>query len=199
MKILLHICCGPCAIYPVNVLQRLGADFEGFFYNPNIHPFLEFERRVLALEEVAKRKNFNMIWAEEGYGLQAWITQIGENLVPEKRCPICYDLRLERAAEEAKKRGFSHFSTTLLYSKYQRHELIKEIGQEKAEKFGVKFYYYDFREGWQKGIDESRAMGIYRQPYCGCVLSEAERYSKRIERLKKRMNKKEGQGNESNV
>ncbi len=197
MKILLHICCGPCAIYPVNVLQEEDIEFQGFFYNPNIHPFLEYERRILALEEVASKKGFKVLWAEDGYGLTHWLGKIGENLDFDSRCPICYEIRLERTAREAKLRGFSHFSTTLLYSRYQRHHLIKEIAEKKALKHGVKFYYQDFRQGWQQGIIESKEMGIYRQPYCGCVLSEAERYGKRMKRLQSRL--KEGLKDESNA
>ncbi len=78
--------------------------------------------------------------------------------------------------------GADGYSTTLLYSRYQNHQLIREKGEELAQKYGIDFYYEDFRQGWQKGIDGAIAMDIYRQPYCGCIYSEQERYDKKLRR-----------------
>ena len=190
MDIFLHICCGPCALYPIGILKAQGMHITGFFYNPNIHPFREYERRVEALEEVARVKDVPIVWDESGYGLKDWLSSLDGVTAQKERCPLCYEMRLERSAKEARDRGFKYYSTTLLYSKYQRHGLIREIGQEKARKYGIGFYYQDFRRGWIEGIEEAVALGIYRQPYCGCIFSESERYAKRIKRLSDRLKEK---------
>ena len=190
MELLLHVCCGPCALYPLTVLKDQGIQPIGYFFNPNIHPFMELERRIAALETVSENKSFPIIWDTSGYGLKRWLEAVGDDLEPGHRCLACYRLRLEETAKKARETGVLAMSTTLLYSKYQRHEAIREIGKEVAEKAGLKFYYEDFRKGWQEGIDASIELGIYRQPYCGCIFSEAERYSKRIERLMARLSRR---------
>ncbi len=192
MDIFLHICCGPCALYPIGVLKAQGAHITGYFYNPNIHPFREFERRVEALEEVSRTKDVSIVWDDSGYGLKEWLSILDGVTAQKERCPLCYEMRLEKSAKEASNRGFEYYSTTLLYSKYQRHGLIREIGEEKARKYGIEFYYEDFRKGWKDGIEEAVALGIYRQPYCGCIFSESERYAKRIKRLSDRLRGKKG-------
>ncbi len=158
----------------------------GFFYNPNIHPFREFERRVEALEQVSKAIDLPIVWDESGYGLESYLKKLNGRTSPEERCPVCYRMRLEKAALQAVKLGLKLFTTTLLYSRYQRHELIAEMGKDIAQKYNIDFYYQDFRLGWTKGIEMSKELGIYRQPYCGCIFSELERYNKRAERLRKR-------------
>ncbi len=176
MKILLHICCGPCTVYPLSSLRRQGYGVEGFFFNPNIHPFKEFRRRINALDELARQTSFKVKVVRE-YGLRDYLRQVIFN--EEKRCPICYEMRLTETVKQAGKIGADAFSTTLLYSKYQQHETICRLGRHLAEKYKIPFYYEDFRLGWQQGIDESIALGLYRQPYCGCIYSEQERYDKR--------------------
>ncbi len=189
MEILLHICCGPCSIYPVTVLKDKGFSIRGFFFNPNIHPFLELERRIIALETVSNVLDFPVIWDTQ-YGLKDWLDTLDGKLDFNDRCLPCYAIRLEETAKMAVKLGIKTISTTLLYSKYQRHDKILEIGNKSAFQHGLEFYYEDFRQGWQKGIEASLELGIYRQPYCGCIFSEAERYSKRMNRLMKRLEKK---------
>ena len=98
----------------------------------------------------------------------------------EERCRYCYSVRLEATAQEAKKRGFERFSTTLLQSTHQDHTLIKETGERIAHEIGIPFYYDDFRLGWRKGVEVSKTMGLYRQQYCGCVYSEKERYLQKV-------------------
>ena len=94
----------------------------------------------------------------------------------EKRCLYCYHDRLLATAQVAKRGNFSHFTTTLLYSKHQKHEIIREMGESLGRKYGVKFFYQDFREGWKEGIQCSLELGLYRQQYCGCIYSEKERF-----------------------
>ncbi len=187
MELLLHVCCGPCSLYPVKVLKERGIKSAGFFFNPNIHPFRELERRINALETVSKALDFPVVWDTGGYGLKTWLEALEGRLDFNTRCPVCYRIRLEETARRARELKIPAISTTLLYSRYQRHDNIAAIGREAAEKQGLEFYYEDFRKGWQQGIDESLELGIYRQPYCGCIFSEAERYSKRIDRLMKRL------------
>jgi predicted adenine nucleotide alpha hydrolase (AANH) superfamily ATPase len=93
------------------------------------------------------------------------------------RCYYCYSLRLEAAARLAKKSGFDAFSTTLLYSKRQKHDLIVSIAREASQKHGIDFLYRDFRTGWSEGQRQARELGLYRQQYCGCIYSEMERFS----------------------
>ncbi len=173
MKLLLHICCAPCSIYPVSVLQEKGVETTGFFFNPNIHPLTEYRKRLSALEDYASTIDLPLI-VKDQYLLKEFLRETVFR--EENRCLFCYRMRLTAAAEEAKGLGMDAFSTTLLYSVYQKHEEIKEVGEEAAREQGVSFYYEDFRVGWKEGVKRSREMGIYRQQYCGCIYSEMERY-----------------------
>jgi predicted adenine nucleotide alpha hydrolase (AANH) superfamily ATPase len=92
------------------------------------------------------------------------------------RCQACYYLRLSYTAKIARSQAFDGFTTTLLYSRYQKHEWIKSTAESLAKEYGVSFYYHDFRAGWSEGIRISKEAGMYRQPYCGCIYSEKERY-----------------------
>lgn len=182
----MHVCCGPCTLYPLRVLRDEGIDVRGYFYNPNIHPYREFKRRIGGLVTLAEEKQF-AVEIDRNYGLTQYLRRVVHN--EEKRCSICYDMRLVRAAKRAVEMGMDAFTTTLLYSKYQNHVQLKEKCRLLADKFEIEFLYRDFREGWQQGIDESIAMEIYRQPYCGCIYSEQERYDKKL-RKKMRQNRK---------
>lgn len=183
MKLLLHTCCGPCLLYPLEQLNSEGYNVTGYFYNPNIHPYKEFRRRLDSLEKLGKSEQLSLI-VERDYDLNAYLQDIVHN--EERRCSICYDLRLQKTVEYAVDNGFDCFSTTLLYSRYQNHSQIEEKCASLANQFGIAFIYQDFREGWQKGIDRSIEKNLYRQPYCGCIYSEQERYDNR---LKKRLRK----------
>ena len=157
----------------------------GFFYNPNIHPSTEFIRRVESLKSVSLLKALPIIWHEGGYGLQEWLHALEGIYDFGQRCARCYEMRIDESVQVARKMNIPNFTTTLLYSKYQLHETIREICMEKQEKYGVNFYYEDFRQGWNYGIEESKRLGLYRQPYCGCIFSEAERYSKKLANFSK--------------
>ncbi len=179
MKLLLHVCCGPCTVYPLKKLREADITVSGYFYNPNIHPYREFRRRLNSLQDFAKETQFNLE-VDSKYGLTDYLRQVVFH--EQERCKICYAMRLEKTAEQASLSGADAFSTTLLYSKYQNHRAIITIGESMAKKYGVEFYYEDFRTGWQEGIDESIAMDLYRQPYCGCIYSEQERYDKKLQK-----------------
>ncbi len=176
MNILLHLCCANCAIFPVRVLRENNLDVTGLFYNNNIHPYQEFRRRLDAVREYAAKVELEVIINEE-YQLDEFLRQAAPD--PSKRCVFCYRSRLEETARTAAERGFDAFSSTLLYSRYQQHERIREIGEALASKYDVPFHYEDFRVGWHEGIQVSKSMGLYRQQYCGCVYSERDRYSPR--------------------
>lgn len=179
MKLLLHVCCAPCSTYTLANLREKNIDVSGYFYNPNIHPYREFRKRLAALRDFSKEKNFE-IKLDTDYGLIEYLQRVVFH--EKKRCQICYSMRLEKTAQEALKQGSDSFSTTLLYSQYQNHAAITATGHRMAEKYGVEFYYDDFRAGWQEGIDRAVAMNLYRQPYCGCIYSEQERYDKKLQK-----------------
>ena len=174
-KILAHMCCAPCSIYPVKILREQQLNVMGFFYPHNIHPYTECQKRRKALEDFSKHEKFRVIWQEE-YNLEEFI----QNIVfrESKRCTYCYHDRIKTTALLAKRGKFDYFTTTLLYSKHQNHEMIKSIGESLEKLTGVLFYYHDFRKGWKEGIEESKRMNLYRQKYCGCIYSEKERYYK---------------------
>lgn len=177
MTVLLHLCCGPCAIFPLTALRAKGGAVRGYFHNPNIHPFREFRQRLATVEDLAHRMALPVEYERE-YGLREYLRRVVFH--EDQRCPLCYRMRLEATARKAMEIGADAFSTTLLYSRYQRHETIRALGEELAAQFGVHFLYEDFRVGWQEGIDSSLEMGLYRQPYCGCIYSEQERYDKKF-------------------
>ena len=173
MKILLHTCCGPCAIYPVKKLRENNYDVMGFFYKNNIHPYTECVKRQQALEKYAEQIELKVIY-QDGYDLEGFLQKI--NFREKNRCNVCYHDRLLSTALIAKKGKFDFYSTTLLYSKFQKHDLIKSFGESIGKSVGIPFYYEDFRTGWKEGIETSKQLGMYRQQYCGCIYSEKERY-----------------------
>ena len=175
MNILLHICCAPCLISPLEIISSKEHDVTGFFLNNNIHPFTEFTRRLDALKEYAETVGLSVIY-DESYDIDDFFESIVFN--EENRCTVCYYMRLKETAKKAAEGGYDAFSTTLLYSKYQNHEKIKSICEELAHEHSVAFYYEDFRVGWGRGIKKSKKIGMYRQQYCGCIYSERDRYKK---------------------
>jgi hypothetical protein len=175
MKVLVHICCANCAISPVEKLKEEGNEVVGYFFNPNIHPYQEYQKRLEALRQYSDRTGLNVIYRDE-YLLEEFLRNVSDRV--QERCQHCYSIRLGAAAQEAKNKGFDAFSTTLLESSRQNHALIKETGERIGQEIGVPFYYEDFRRGWKRGVETSKAMGLYRQQYCGCIYSEKERFLK---------------------
>jgi predicted adenine nucleotide alpha hydrolase (AANH) superfamily ATPase len=175
MSILLHVCCAPCLLYPARILANEGVDFTCYFYNPNIHPFREFRQRLETLKQLIDQRRYPCI-IEPDYGLRDFLRAVvfGEG----HRCSFCYSSRLTKTAQRAVEEGFNGFSTTLLYSRFQNHTAITNIGHHCSDEHAVPFIYHDFRVGWEEGIRESRELALYRQGYCGCIFSEEERYNK---------------------
>lgn len=175
MKLLLHSCCAPCSIKCVSVLREQGIMPALFWYNPNIHPVTEYRNRRNALIDWASEENLELIKQDE-YGLRLFLGNVWPNYL--NRCEYCYTVRLENTARVAFERGYTHFSTTLLISPYQKHDSIRSIAQKIGEKYGVGFFYHDFRPYFREGQKIAREKGIYMQKYCGCIFSEEERYIK---------------------
>ncbi len=168
------MCCGPCSIYPLKRILEESYQVVGFFYNPNIHPEEEFRKRLEAVKRLSELMALEVILFED-YRPQPFFDGVDRGEDKEARCSHCYTIRLEKTAETAKELGFDCFSSSLLYSRYQSHELICELGSRLADKYSIPFYYEDFRAGWRAGIEESKKMSLYRQKYCGCIFSKIER------------------------
>jgi hypothetical protein len=152
-----------------------------YFYNPNIHPYTEFVKRKETLEQYAAGAGLKTI-IDDDYDLEGFIRKVVYREA--QRCRICYALRLERAAGVARKGGFDYFTTTLLVSPFQKHDLIHETGRAAGERYGVPFYYADFRPGYREAAARSRELNLYRQQYCGCIYSEKERYCRKPSKAK---------------
>ena len=176
MKILLHGCCAPCSIQCIEALAEEGLKPDLFWYNPNIHPYTEYRSRRDALCSFANDKQL-ALELEDEYGLRLFIKSVQsfENDSPRQRCAFCYRIRLEKTAALAAERSCDAFSTTLLISPYQDHELIRRIGDELAAAYGVQFFYRDFRPRFRQGQKQAREAHYYMQKYCGCIYSEEER------------------------
>ena len=175
MKVLLHVCCANCAIYPIKTMRDEGLEVMGFFYRHNIHPYTECVKRQEALQAYAEQINLKVIY-QEGYDIEGFIQHVAFR--ESERCNYCYHDRLRSTALLAKRGKFDYFSSTLLYSKHQKHDLIRTMGESIEKSVGVSFLYQDYREGWKEGIECSKQMGLYRQHYCGCIYSEKERFYK---------------------
>ena len=176
MKLLMHTCCAPCSVYCIESLRNENIEPVSYWFNPNIHPFMEYKARRDTLKEYAEKINLELI-IDEDYGLKEFCKNVVNDL--ENRCAnYCYRVRMEQTAKFAKENGFDAFTTTLLISPYQNHEKIKEICEEMAEKYDIKFLYRDFRQGFREGQNKARELELYMQKYCGCVFSEEDRYLK---------------------
>lgn len=174
MNLLLHACCGPCSLYPIQVLKKEGIRPMLYYENPNIHPYKEWKERKKSFCQVAEEEKLSY-WIDKEYPLEAFLAAA---LKAENRCAFCYETRLRKAARTGKEQGYEGFSTTLLVSPYQNHALLASLGQSIGAEMGIPFVYYDFRPGFQWAQEEAVRRGLYRQKYCGCIFSERDRYRK---------------------
>ncbi len=181
MKILLHICCAPCAVYPLKRLRDRGNTVKGFFYNPNIHPASEYMLRKDSAKKLSESIDFDIVFFRD-FQFEDFYRKISFH-EEDNRCLLCWKLRLSETAEYAVKNGFDGFTTTLLISHYQDHDRIKDIAKQAANKYSILFVYEDFRSGFKESHRISKEMGLYHQKYCGCIYSERERYKKVISRV----------------
>ena len=184
MNLLLHTCCAPCSVYCIKKLRSEKIEPTLFWYNPNIHPYSEYKARRNCLTEYAKTKEVELV-IEDQYGLDEFVCGVLKDVNTSNmdavqkallsRCQnYCYPKRLRKVFEYARDNGYDTVSTTLLYSIYQQHDIIKDLMEHLSREFKIDFLYRDFREGWQEGQDEAREVGLYMQKYCGCVFSEEE-------------------------
>ena len=182
MKLLMHTCCAPCSVYCIETLRNEGIEPTVYWYNPNIHPYIEYKSRRDCLREYTELINVKAIFQEE-YGLDEFCKNVICDL--KNRCVnYCYRVRMEQTAKYAKENGYDAITTTLLVSPYQKHEELKTLCEELASKNNIEFLYRDFRPGFRKGQAKARELGLYMQKYCGCIFSEEDRYSKNIARDK---------------
>ena len=189
-SLLLHGCCAPCSSA---VLERIAEYFNIsiFYYNPNITPKTEYDARVEEVKKLIKLEpcavGTGLIEGKYNPESFAAIAK-GRELMPEggERCYDCYELRLRESAKTAKEKGFDYFTTTLSISPYKHSSWLNEIGGKLAEEFGVKYLFSDFKKknGYHRSVELSEEYGLYRQDYCGCFCSKAERNRKIAEREK---------------
>ena len=184
MRILCHICCAQCFLGVAEMLDEKDKQLEGFFYNPNIHPLLEFRKRLKAVKVLRDRLKFRL-HAIEDYGLKSFVAMTAFRDEPAQRCPLCYRQRLYETARFAADNGFDAFTTTLLVSRHQRHDAIVAAAHEAARFADVEFYYRDFRHNAAHAHDEAARMSLHLQSYCGCIFSERERYADTTKELYK--------------
>ena len=175
MKLLMHACCAPCSVYCIDELRKENIEPTIYWYNPNIHPYKEYEARRDCLIEYTKSINVKCI-VEDEYGLDEFCRNVANNL--NSRCvDYCYPVRLRKTFEYAKKHGYDAVTTTLLYSIYQKHDFIKKLCEDLSKEFGIEFLYRDFRYGFWVGHEKAKEAGLYMQKYCGCIFSEESKYN----------------------
>ena len=177
----LHSCCAPCSSA---VLEELSQYFEitVFYYNPNISPEEEYQKRTEEVQRLIREmKTLHPVHFLQGHYEPERFYEAARGLEkePERgaRCEKCFRLRLSVTAEQAAKRGYDYFTTTLTISPLKDAALLNKIGEEEAKKYGIRFLPSDFKkkDGYQRSIELSRIYGLYRQDFCGCVFSKAER------------------------
>ncbi len=181
MRLLLHICCAPCSTYSSMLLREKGFEVIGFFYNPNIYPS---EELIIRRDEAERYfKDNNMEFISDIADVDLWY-KLTEKLKDRKegdiRCNVCFAMRLDRTAREAKRLGIEYFTTTLTISPMKSSKKIFRIGNIIARKYNLRFLEEDFkkRDGFKKSCQLSRENNLYRQNYCGCEYSYFEMKNK---------------------
>ena len=188
MKLLLHACCGPCSLEPVRLLKEQGHDITIGYMNSNIHPREEYDHRLQTLLAWAREEDILVV--EGAYDPTDWAKAVGpastwgENHI--NRCRACYRMRLEAAADYAVDNGYEAISTTLAVSPYQFTEVIHEELESVAATHGLAVVFEDFRPYYPEATRRSRALGMYRQNFCGCAPSNAEAAAEREEFKRRR-------------
>jgi len=173
-SVLLHACCAHCAAYTIDHWRQEGYEVSLFWYNPNIHPYLEHQERLKAMRSLAAEKAVPLI-SHESYDVISYFRAVVEN--ESDRCRHCFRLRLSKTAAVAREKGFAAFTTTLLISPHQKNDLVWEVGEELAKESGMEFLYADLRKRYSDSRHITKPMDLYRQQYCGCIFSEWERYA----------------------
>lgn len=173
-KVLIHCCCAHCTAYTIEHWRRQGYEAAAFWYNPNIHLYMEHQRRLEAMQSLANSLEFPLITIG-GYDIVDYFRRVAGNEAD--RCQYCFNMRLSKTAESAIRMGYDAFTTTLLISHQQKHDLLQEIGDRIAGQTGAEFLYADLRKRYSDSRRITKPLDLYRQQYCGCVYSEWERYA----------------------
>lgn len=176
-RLLIHACCAPClvAVYDDTIKNMTNMDIDEFdviWHNTNIHPKIEYEKRKETFVSYVNSMGKTPIMIDE-YNMNKFISDV-VNLDKTKykmRCEYCYVSRLEKVFEYAKENGYTHVTTTLLISPFQKHDVIRKVCESLAKKYDVIFLYKDYRPLFEEGQKKAKELGIYRQKYCGCIYS----------------------------
>lgn len=181
-RLLLHVCCAPCSVY---VLDKLVKDYNLsiFFYDPNIHPRMEYIKRRDELKKYAQKAGIN--FSEGEYDSDNWFLKTkGLENEPErgKRCEVCFDIRLSKTAQKAKEEKYDFWTTVMSISPHKNVDQINMVGNRLADFYGVEFLSYDFKKnnGFKIAAEMSKKEGFYRQDYCGCIYSKIANDRKRM-------------------
>ena len=191
-KLLLHVCCAPCSSHCLSVLEPY-FDITVFYYNPNISPFEEYQRRLNEEKRFLSIAYPNIKIVDVEYDTEKF-DELAKGLEDLKeggeRCKKCYRLRLDKTAQFAKEHNFDYFTTTLTVSPYKHSATLNEIGEEVSKKYGVKYLFSDFKKqnGYQHSIELSKKYNLYRQDYCGCKYSKD--YREKLNKMKELLNLK---------
>lgn len=173
-KLLVHVCCAHCAAYTVDYWREQGYQVGALWYNPNIHPYTEHQHRLESTQSLAQEMKVPLTIIG-GYDMIEYFRRVAGHEA--ERCRHCFDLRLAKTAETARENGFDAFTTTLLISPHQQHDIIRETGNNIAGEQGPEFLYADLRKRYADSRHLTKPLNLYRQQYCGCVYSEWERYA----------------------
>lgn len=173
-KILLHACCAICSAYPIEMLKNSGYEVVVYFYNPNIFPYEEYERRLEAQKTLCVHEGVELIEGE--YEPDVYFDYVrGYEECPERgaRCELCFKLRLAETARKARALGIDTFTTSIVISPHKNFATLTKIGEEIAAAEGLNYLAVDFKkkDGFLKTNKISRELGLYRQNYCGCMYS----------------------------
>jgi len=187
-KLLLHTCCGPCTPYVFGVLGEY-FDLTVYFFNPNIHPEPEYDKRLSEQIRLIKEMGLNYDVVTDAYNPKPFYESIrGLETLGEgsARCSSCFGMRLEQTAVRAKELGFDYFSTSLTVSPRKPSQLLNELGIALEEKVGVKFLQSDFKKenGYAKSVELTKKYNLYRQCYCGCIYTQKDAEKRQQEKEK---------------
>lgn len=173
-RLLVHVCCAHCAAYTVEHWRREGYDVRSLWYNPNIHPYAEHQHRLEAMRSLAAKLDLPLT-VISGYDMPEYFRRVAGH--EGERCRHCFELRLARTAAAARELSCDAFTTTLLISPHQKHDLVREAGEQAAAASGPVFLYTDLRKRYSDSRHITKPLDLYRQQYCGCIYSEWERYA----------------------
>jgi predicted adenine nucleotide alpha hydrolase (AANH) superfamily ATPase len=173
-SVLIHCCCAHCAAYTVDHWRQQGYEVSALWYNPNIHPYTEHQHRLEAMKSLSQEMKLPLT-VTDGYDMIEYFRRVAGHEA--QRCQHCFRLRLAKTAETARQAGFGAFTTTLLISPHQKHDLLRGIGDKLAAEKGIEFLYADLRKRYSDSRHMTKGLNLYRQQHCGCIYSEWERHA----------------------